>query len=110
MLPPSPCILAFVTAPDVEVARNLAAAALKAKLAACANILPGVESHYWWQGNLEQSAEALIIFKTTLKLQTALRDCVLTNHPYETPEFITQSIDFGSEAYLTWIRDSVAVD
>jgi uncharacterized protein involved in tolerance to divalent cations len=42
-------------------------------------------------------------------MQAALRDCVLKNHPYETPEFITQAIDFGNDAYLTWIRQNVAV-
>lgn len=108
MLPPSQCITALVTAPDLDVARKIAHAALNQKLAACANIIPNLESHYWWQGKLEQSAEVLIIFKTTVKMQIPLRDCVLANHPYETPEFITQPIDFGSEGYLTWIRQNVA--
>jgi periplasmic divalent cation tolerance protein len=108
MLPPSQYITALVTAPDADTARKIAKAALTQKLAACANIVPNLESHYWWQGKLEQSAEVLIIFKSTVKMQTALRDCVLANHPYETPEFITQPIDFGSDAYLTWIRQNVA--
>ena len=107
MTPPTQCITALVTAPDAETARKLAQAALTQKFAACANIIPGVESHYWWQGKLDQSAEVLIIFKTTAQLQTALRDCVLANHPYETPEFITLPIDFGSDAYLSWIRENV---
>ena len=38
----------LVTAPDIKLARNLAKAALETKLAACANIIPHVESHYWW--------------------------------------------------------------
>jgi periplasmic divalent cation tolerance protein len=109
MIPAAPCITAFVTAPDVERARKIVGAALTQKLAACANIIPNIESHYWWQGKLEQSAEVLIVFKTTVKMQMALRDCVLANHPYETPEFITQPIDFGSDAYLGWIRQNVAV-
>ena len=108
MTPPTQCIAALVTAPDADTARKLAQAALTKKLAACANLIPGVESHYWWQGKLDQSAEVLIIFKSTLLLQTALRDCVLANHPYETPEFITLPIDFGSDAYLSWIRENVA--
>ena len=41
-------------------------------------------------------------------MQMALRECVLANHPYETAEFITQPIDFGSDAYLAWIRQNVA--
>ena len=109
MIPLAPCITALVTAPDVEAARKIAQAALTQKLAACANIIPGLESHYWWQGKLEQSAEVLIIFKSTVKNQLALRQCVLANHPYETAEFITQPIDFGSDAYLAWIRLNVAI-
>jgi periplasmic divalent cation tolerance protein len=109
MIPPTPCITALVTAPDIDTARKIAQAALTQKLAACANIIPAVESHYWWQGKLEQSAEVLIIFKSTVKMQSVLLQCVLANHPYETPEFITQSIDFGSDAYLAWIRQNVAV-
>lgn len=108
MLPPSQCITVLVTAPDLEAARKIAKAALNQKLAACANIIPNLESHYWWQGKLEQSGEVLIVFKSTVKMQIALRDCVLANHPYETPEFITQPIDFGSDAYLAWIRQNVA--
>jgi periplasmic divalent cation tolerance protein len=107
-MPPTQCITALVTAPDTDTARKLAQAALTQKLAACANIIPNIESHYWWQGKLDQSAEVLIVFKTTAQLQTALRDCVLANHPYETPEFITLPIDFGSDAYLAWIRENVA--
>jgi periplasmic divalent cation tolerance protein len=109
MIPAAPCITALVTAPDVAAARKIAQVALAQKLAACANIIPNLESHYWWRGKLEQSAEVLVLFKTTTKMQIALRDCVLANHPYETPEFITQPIDFGSDAYLAWIRQNVAI-
>lgn len=107
MIPQTPCLVALVTAPDLEVARKLAKVALEQKLAACANILPQVESHYWWKGALEQSAEVMIIFKTTVKAQVALRDCVLANHPYETPEFVVLPIESGSDAYLRWVRENV---
>src|SRR5436190_3197836 len=109
MIPAAPCITALVTAPDVETARKIAQAALTQKFAACANITPNLESHYWWQGKLEQSAEVLIVFKTTVKMQAALRDCVLANHPYENAEFITQPINFGNDEYLAWIRQNVAI-
>ena len=57
--------IVLVTAPDLKTARALARAALGARLAACANLVPKLESHYWWQGKLERSNEALILFKTT---------------------------------------------
>jgi periplasmic divalent cation tolerance protein len=109
MIPAALCITALVTAPDVETARKIVQAALTQKFAACANIVPNLESHYWWQGKIEQNAEVLIIFKSTVRNQLALRECVLANHPYETAEFITQAIDFGSDAYLAWIRQNVAI-
>ena len=96
--------MAFVTAPDLETARKIARAVLEQKLAACANIVPQIESHYWWQGKLEQNAEVLIIFKTLQSAEAELRNYVLANHPYETPEFITFAIDSGSLPYLRWIQ------
>ena len=50
--------IVFVTAPDLKTARKLSRSALKARLIACANLVPKIESHYWWQGKLEQSGSA----------------------------------------------------
>jgi periplasmic divalent cation tolerance protein len=105
---PADCLVALVTAPDLETARRIAQAALNSKAAACANLLPQIESHYWWQGKLEQNAEVLIIFKTTEPKRAALQEVVLANHPYETPEFVVLPITQGSGNYLAWIRNSVA--
>ena len=55
--------IVLVTAPDRKVARQLAGLALKGRLAACANLIPAVESHYWWRGKIERGAEVLVIFK-----------------------------------------------
>ena len=107
MIPIPQCVVAMVTAPDMETARRIAAAALNGKAAACANLVPQIESHYWWQGKLEQSAEVLMVFKTTAPKQAALQKIVLENHPYETAEFIVMPITDGSAAYLAWIRNSV---
>ena len=100
--------LVFVTTPDLKVARRLARAALEARLAACANILPKIESHYWWQGNLERSGEQLVLFKTTRVRLPRLEALVLALHPYETPEFITTALAEGQARYLEWIEQSLA--
>jgi periplasmic divalent cation tolerance protein len=97
----------FVTAPNITVARKLAAAALSGRLAACANLVPKIESHYWWKGQLESSSEVLVLFKTTKKKLGELERCVVKIHPYDTPEFITVSLDHGSEKYLGWIDSSL---
>src|SRR5687768_13305402 len=79
----------MVTAPDLKTARRIARAALKKKLAACANLIPGLESHYWWKGKLESSREILLLLKTDRKKVAALEGTIRSVHPYETPEFIT---------------------
>jgi len=99
--------LAFVTAPNLNSGRLLAAAALKSRLVACANLIPKIESHYWWQGKLESSAEVLIIFKTTKTKLKALEKLILDNHPYDTPEFIALPITAGNKRYLDWLSKSV---
>jgi periplasmic divalent cation tolerance protein len=97
----------FVTAPGWQVARRLARAALKARLAACASLAPGVESHYWWLGKIEHGREVLIIFKTTRRQLGALEKLILEKHPYDTPEFLVLPVQAGAERYLDWVTASV---
>jgi len=100
--------LVLVTAPDVKTARALARAALKARLVACTNLIPKIESHYWWQGKIESSPEVLILFKTTRAKLSALEKLILAKHPYDTPEFIALPLSAGNRRYLAWIGASVA--
>jgi periplasmic divalent cation tolerance protein len=99
--------LVLVTAPNRKVARQLAAAALKSHLVACANLLPGIESHYWWNGKMESAAEVLILFKTIRAHLSKLEKLVLKNHPYDTPEFVAVPLSGGNHHYLEWLRQSV---
>jgi periplasmic divalent cation tolerance protein len=101
-------VLVLVTAPDLRTARQLAKAALDARLVACANLVPKVESHYWWQGKLETSSEVQIVFKTASNALRALETLVLEKHPYDTPEFIVLALSGGNRRYLSWIDQSVA--
>ena len=100
-------MVVLVTAPNIEVARKLAQDALHARLVACANIVPKIESHYWWKDKLESGAEVLIVFKTTRLKLAPFEKFVLANHPYDTPEFIVLPIDAGNERYFDWISASV---
>jgi periplasmic divalent cation tolerance protein len=97
----------LVTVPDLKIARKLAKACLEARAAACVNIVPRFESHYWWQGKLEQGNELLLLIKTATQQLPALEKCVLTNHPYDTPEFVVLPISAGNRRYLDWISASV---
>ena len=93
----------LVTAPDLKTARVLAKAALGKKLAACANLIPKIESHYWWKGKLESSAEVLIVFKTLKTRLAALEKLVISKHPYDIPEFLVISLKAGNQKYLDWL-------
>lgn len=99
--------LVLVTAPNRKNARELARLALKARLVACANLIPGVESHYWWKGKLERGSEILIVFKTRTSSLSKLEQLVLKHHPYDTPEFISVPIASGTPRYMTWIANSL---
>ena len=100
--------LVLVTAPDLKTARRLARAALKARLIACANLVPNIESHYWWQEKIEASSEVLLLLKTTTTRLVALEKLILARHPYDTPEFVVLPLSRGTEKYLDWIQASVA--
>ena len=94
--------IVLVTAPDLKAARKLAQGALKARLIACANLIPKIESHYRWQGKVEQSAEVLMVMKTSERRLAALEKLVLARHPYDTPEFVVLNPVSGTKKYLAW--------
>jgi periplasmic divalent cation tolerance protein len=108
MKPTRRFVVVLVTAPDVKTGRKLARAALAARLVACINLIPRIESHYWWQGKIEAGAEVLLVLKTTTARLAALEKLVVAKHPYDTPEFVVLPISRGNRRYLDWVRDSVA--
>jgi periplasmic divalent cation tolerance protein len=98
----------LVTAPDVKTARKLARAALEARLIACANLIPKIESHYRWQGKIESGTEVLLVLKTTTARLGALEKLIMAKHPYDTPEFLVLPISHGNKRYLDWVDQSGA--
>lgn len=100
-------VVVLVTAPDLNTARQLAQALLEARAIACANLLPGLESHYWWQGRLETSAEVLLVLKTTRRRLRELEKIVLAHHPYDTPEILALPLAQGTPKYLRWLGAEV---
>ncbi len=97
--------IVLVTAPDLKTGRRLAKAALDARLVACANLIPKIESRYWWQGKIESSPEILILFKTTKSRLAPLERLILSKHPYDTPEFLVLPISAGNRKYLDWLGE-----
>jgi periplasmic divalent cation tolerance protein len=101
--------IVLVTAPELKTARKLATAALTHRLAACVNLVPKLESHFWWQGKIDVAAEVLMIFKTTAPRLAALEKLVLAQHPYETPEFVVLPVAGATQRYAEWWRGSAGV-
>jgi periplasmic divalent cation tolerance protein len=108
MKPAAHCRIVLVTAPDLKTARVLARAALKAKLVACANLLPQIESHYWWRGRIERGAEVLLLLKTRTSCLGKLEELIVARHPYDTPEFIVIALSAGNRRYLDWLKSCCA--
>ena len=108
MKPASKFVATLVTAPDLKTARKLAKGALEARLIACANLIPRIESHYRWQGKVERSAEVLMILKTSNHCLPALEKLIVAQHPYDTPEFVVLPLNRGNKRYLDWLKNSVS--
>ena len=100
-------IVVFVTVSSIKEARKISAALIKQKLAACVNIINGVNSVFWWQGKVDSSKELLLIVKTRKALFKKVEKVVKTLHSYKVPEIIALPIFCGSRQYLRWINDSV---
>lgn len=98
-------VLVYVTAPSLDEADSLARLAVESRLAACANILPGMRSLYWWRGKLERGDEAVLLLKTTEALAPALTEALMAAHSYDCPCVVTLPITGGNPDFLKWISD-----
>lgn len=101
--------LILCTFPDVDQARGIGRALVEARLAACVNLIPGVESIYHWQGVVETNAEVLAVFKTTASAFPAFESRLRELHPYEVPEIIALRPEQVAETYACWVSESVLV-
>jgi periplasmic divalent cation tolerance protein len=99
-------LVAFVTCPNLEEASRLAEMMVEERLAACVNLVQGVQSIYRWEGKTVRDSEVLLIIKTTRECYESLERRVKELHSYSTPEIITLRIERGSAEYLTWLRES----
>jgi periplasmic divalent cation tolerance protein len=95
------------TCADREEAERIARSLVEQQLAACVNILPGVQSVYRWQGNVESAAEVLMVIKTSADLVPGVELAIAGLHSYQVPEFLVLPVFGGSHAYLAWLRDGL---
>jgi periplasmic divalent cation tolerance protein len=101
-------LLAISTFPDAETARRISNQLVAEKFAACANILPGVESIYRWKERIENADETLVFFKLSEDRQAAFQEKLRSLHPYEVPEIVFVPVASGLPDYLRWVAESCA--
>jgi len=95
--------MVYVTVPSIAVAERLARGLIQHKLAACVNIVPGVQSIYEWQGKVQSDSELLLIIKTRSVLVSQLTEWVRREHPYTVCEVVSITLSSGNAPYLHWI-------
>lgn len=95
--------LVYVTASGLDEARKIARRAVEGRLAACANIIPAIESIYHWEGRVETGAEAAVIFKTRTSLVPELTAAVREMHSYQCPCVAAVPLSGGNPDFLKWI-------
>ncbi len=100
-------IVIFITAGSEEEAHKIADLLLNQRKAACVNIVPKVDSLFWWQGKLDSAQESLLIVKTKASELKEITELVKRVHSYEVPEIIALPIIGGNEDYLRWLNTAL---
>jgi len=100
-------LLVLSTAPTMQEAESLAHTIVKERLAACVNVLPGIQSHFRWEGKQQSTPEVLLLIKTTASRFKALKKRIQSLHSYDTPEILAFHVKDGNKAYLKWLEISV---
>jgi periplasmic divalent cation tolerance protein len=96
-------VLVYTTWPSIVEAERAGRAIVEKRLAACVNILPGMISHYWWQGQIERAEEAVMLIKTRATLAEAVRQAVKQSHSYTTPAIMVLPVESVDADYYRWI-------
>jgi periplasmic divalent cation tolerance protein len=99
--------IVLTTTASVDEARRLGRTLVEEQLAACATLIPGVESIYHWQGHVESAGETMLLLKTSDDKLAPLEARLLALHSYDTPEFLVLPVEQGNDAYLAWMRASL---
>jgi periplasmic divalent cation tolerance protein len=99
-------LLALSTFPDQQTARDISNELVTNKFAACANILPAVESIYRWKEQIESGNETLVLFKLSEDKQSEFQEQLRSLHTYEVPEIIFLPVSSGLPEYLRWVTEN----
>jgi periplasmic divalent cation tolerance protein len=99
--------IVLTTTSNADEAALIARTLVEERLAACASLIPAVESVYHWEGQIETSTEALLLLKTSPDQLAALESRLRELHSYQVPEFLVLDVESGSHPYLEWLHASL---
>ena len=94
----------WINCPDDETARRIGTALVERRLAACANVFPGIWSTYHWQGSIEVEDEVPLVVKTREDLFEALAEAVRELHPYDVPSVLGHPVAHVNAEYEAWVE------
>ncbi len=100
-------IVIFVTASGMEEAEKISSKLIENKLAACVNMIDGVQSVFCWQGKLDNAKEVLLMIKSKKSKLAQIIKLVKSLHSYDLPEIIALPLIAGEKSYLRWIDESL---
>ncbi len=101
-------VFVYTTYPSIVEAERAGRALVEQHLCACVNILPGMISHYWWQGTVERGEEVVMIIKTRSSLAEHVSNAVKEMHPYTTPALLVIPIESVDQGYFDWVMAETA--
>jgi len=96
-------VIVYTTYPSLVEAEQAGRVLVERRLCACVNILPGMVSHYWWEGKVERGEEVVMLIKTRAALTAAVGAAVKELHSYTTPAILTIPLESVDPAYHAWI-------
>jgi len=99
--------IVITTVVSEEEGARMGRTLVEERLAACATIIPGAQSIYRWQGQIDSSAETILLLKTESDRLAALDSRLHELHSYQTPELLVLTVDSGSHDYLAWLHASL---
>jgi periplasmic divalent cation tolerance protein len=95
--------LIYITASGMDEARTVGRALVSERLAACVNIIENMQSMYWWEGEIQEDREVILLAKTRETLVQRLISRVKELHSYDVPCVVSLPITGGNPAFLDWI-------
>ena len=103
-------VFVYTTWPTTVEAEKAGRTLVERRLAACVNILPGMISHYRWEGKVERAEEAVMLVKTRASLADEVEQAVQELHPYDTPAVLVMPVESVERDYLRWLLAATASD